>query len=168
MSFAGAVHSGEQMIHIPGAEPWNYAVKLRSISRLHMWLSHTTFPSYRRCLFCTINHTLRILQRPHIFSQCLSQVVMTRDRTCNPPDDRAGTFTTQPIRLAAFCLAQSCFDRSWKKLLGLLQFRRRREKEKEKEKEKKLDAISEEKVSFLKGTTEFFKKIMAWSKPMQQ
>ena len=104
MPFGGADHLSDQIFHAP-----RNAAKLRTLSVTYPLCGSaltdpTDNPSEMRplkltdfCLFCNMNQ--HILQAPHIPPITF---ISYHDRVSNllPPDESAGTLTTQPIQLA--------------------------------------------------------------------
>ena len=98
-----ASHLGDQIFHAHGAKLWYYAAELCTLSVKYPLqgsaLTDTTENTSKMCplkltdfcLFCAINHT-----PPMGFTS----FYRVRESNLLLPDDRAGTLTTQPIRLA--------------------------------------------------------------------
>ena len=109
--FGRVGHLGDQIFHVPGAKLWHFAAELRTLSFTYPLcgsaLTNTTDnpsemcpPKLKYFCLCLYHCSYKIIQGPHIppmaFASC-------HDRGSNllPPDRRASTLTTQPVRLAA-------------------------------------------------------------------
>ena len=111
MPFGGAGHLGDQIFHVPRARLWHYAAELRTLSvTYHLCgsaLTDTTDNPSEMCPlkltdFCLFlyHRSYTILQGPLIppmaFTSCYD-----RGPDLLLPEGRAGTLTTQPIRLGS-------------------------------------------------------------------
>ena len=112
MLFDGAGHSYDQIFHATGVKSWHYTAQLSTLSVAYPFCgSALTDTSDNLSELCTVKligihyHPAKILI-PVLYHQSntfLHRHIFPHDQGSNlqPPDERAGTLTTQPLQLAS-------------------------------------------------------------------
>ena len=101
MPFGGAGHSCDHIFHAPGAKPWHYATDLHIFSLFSsVVIDSSDNLSEKGPINFTDHQSFTILQGlyiPPMFAHCCDSGL-----NLQPPGERAGSLTTQQIKLASY------------------------------------------------------------------